>query len=73
MTPIYYVKCPLFSTRGGEGVIIGQILVHVVVECPLSAIKPLMYLGSRGHFPTFWRANLLFSNLSRYLIGYIVN
>ena len=31
------------------------------------------YLGSRGHFPTFWGANLLFSNLSRYLIGYIVN
>ena len=29
------VKCPRLSTRGGEGVKIGQILVHVVVECPL--------------------------------------
>ena len=27
------VKCPHLSTRGGEGVEIGQNLVHVVVEC----------------------------------------
>ena len=31
-----YVKCPCLSTRGGEGVKIGQNLVHVVVECPLN-------------------------------------
>ena len=30
-----YVECPRLSTRGGEGVKIGQNLVHVVVECPL--------------------------------------
>ena len=29
------VKCPRLSTRGGEGVEIGQNLVHVVIECPL--------------------------------------
>ena len=32
------VKCPCLSTRGGEGVKIGQNLVHVVVECPLIII-----------------------------------
>ena len=35
------VKCPRLSTQGGEGVKIGQNLVHVVVECPLYGI----YLG----------------------------
>ena len=30
------VKCPRLSTRGGEEVKIGQNLVHVVVEWPLS-------------------------------------
>ena len=34
------VKCPRLSTRGGEGVKIGQNLVHVVVECPLMEISP---------------------------------
>ena len=29
------IKCTRLSTRGGEGVKIGQNLVHVVVECPL--------------------------------------
>ena len=29
------VKCPRLSTQGGEGVKIGQNLVHVIVECPL--------------------------------------
>ena len=33
-----YVKSPRLSTRGGEGVKNGQNLVHVVVECPLTAI-----------------------------------
>ena len=31
-----YVKCPRLSNLGGKGVKIGQNLVHVVVECPLS-------------------------------------
>ena len=30
-----YVEYPRLSTPGGEGVKIGQNLVHVVVECPL--------------------------------------
>ena len=29
----YHVRCPQLSTLGGEGV---KIVVHVVVECPIS-------------------------------------
>ena len=38
-----YVKCPRLSTRGGEGVKIGQNLVHIVVECPLIQIYGHIY------------------------------
>ena len=38
-----YVKCPRLSTRGDEGVKIGQNLVHVVVECPLIQIYGDIY------------------------------
>ena len=50
------VKCPRLSTRGGEGVKIGQNLVHVVVECPLS--KNIMFYAFLvvrilGWFPSY--------------------
>ena len=63
-------KCPRLSTRGGEGVKIGQNLVHVVVECPQSERSEQFLKLVSGIFATLlailanlWHFSQLFSQL----------
>ena len=53
-----YVKYPRLYTRGGEGVKIGQNLVHIVVECPLMKNALNNQVGVLGDMFLWLVANL---------------